>query len=207
MKKVIKSRIFLVIITTIVVASISVYAATTYKASEVLYTSSDGSSMTVNDALNELYNEKIEDETKYYLYKSGNVYSDITGGWKKGYQSQYNTLTFNSDRMTFVATGGSYSSNLTTTNKIDLTDYSKIYFEVDDYNINTGIMTNPDSISLQRVDYGYTLSLSRGINNSKKLDNGHYLIEVSITYLSGEYYVALDAYSKTVNVYEVYMQK
>ena len=57
MKKVIKSRIFLVIITTIVVASISVYAATTYKASEVLYTSSDGTSMTVNDALNELYNK------------------------------------------------------------------------------------------------------------------------------------------------------
>ena len=56
MKKIIKSRIFLIIITTIIVTSISVYAATTYKATDVVYNASDGSSMNVNDALNELYN-------------------------------------------------------------------------------------------------------------------------------------------------------
>ena len=59
MKKIIKSRIFLVIITTIIVASASVYAATTYKATDVVYNASDGSSMSVNDALNELYENKI----------------------------------------------------------------------------------------------------------------------------------------------------
>ena len=58
MKKLIKSRIFLVIITTIIVASVSVYAATTYKASDVIYNSSNGTSMNVSDALNELYNDK-----------------------------------------------------------------------------------------------------------------------------------------------------
>ncbi len=57
MKKVIKSRIFLVIIITIIVTSVSVYAATTYKATDVVYKASDGTSMNVNEALNELYDK------------------------------------------------------------------------------------------------------------------------------------------------------
>ena len=80
MKKVIKSRIFLVIITTIIVASISVYAATTYNATDVLYTASDGTSMTVNDALNELYN-KSGGKGYYYYYENGTAiyYNPVTG--------------------------------------------------------------------------------------------------------------------------------
>ena len=56
MKKIIKSRIFLVIITMIICISGTLYAATTYKATDVMYNASDGTSMNVNDALNELYN-------------------------------------------------------------------------------------------------------------------------------------------------------
>ena len=58
MKRVIKSRIFLVIITMIICISGALYAANNYKASDVLYTSSDGTSMTVDDALNDLYDKK-----------------------------------------------------------------------------------------------------------------------------------------------------
>ena len=94
---------------------------------------------------------ELEDETKYYLYKVGDVYSDITGGWRKKFQSQYSTLTLNSNRLIFVVHGGNYASNLT--------DYSKICFEVDNYNINVGTMTTLDSMLLQRNDYGYTTSL------------------------------------------------
>ena len=82
MKKVIKSKIFLIVITTIVVASISVCAATTYKASDVVYNASDGTSMTVNDALNELYN------------KSNNTgYPDITMYLDSGYVAASNCAT------------------------------------------------------------------------------------------------------------------
>ena len=56
MKKIIKSRIFLIVILCIISCSIGVYAATTYKATDVVYNASDGTSMNVNDALNELYN-------------------------------------------------------------------------------------------------------------------------------------------------------
>ena len=56
MKKIIKSRLFIVVITTIIVASGTLYAANKYQASEVVYNKKDGTSTNVNDALNELYN-------------------------------------------------------------------------------------------------------------------------------------------------------
>ena len=87
---------------------------------------------------------ELEDEIKYYLYKVGDVYSDITRGWRKEFQSQYSTLTLNSNHLIFVAHGGNYASNLITSRKVNLTDYSKIYFEVDNYNINVGTMTTLD---------------------------------------------------------------
>ena len=71
MKKVIKSRIFLIIICGIVFISIGAYAATTYKAREVLYTSSDGTSMNVEDALNELYTKTDNEITsKQFTFTS-----------------------------------------------------------------------------------------------------------------------------------------
>ena len=80
MKKVIKSRIFLVIITMIICISGTLYAATKYYASDVIYNSSDGSTMTVSDALNELYN-KSGDKGYYYFYKDGTAiyYNPVTG--------------------------------------------------------------------------------------------------------------------------------
>ena len=56
MKKIIKNKIILIVILCIISCSIGVYAATTYKASDVVYKASDGTSMNVNDALNDLYN-------------------------------------------------------------------------------------------------------------------------------------------------------
>ena len=82
MKKVIKNRMFLVIIITIIVTSVSVYAATTYKATDVIYKASDGTSMNVNDALNELYN------------KSNNTgYPNITMYLDSGYVAAANCAT------------------------------------------------------------------------------------------------------------------
>ena len=58
MKKLIRSRIFLVIICGIVFTSIGAYAATTYKASDVVYNASGGTETNVENALNDIYNIK-----------------------------------------------------------------------------------------------------------------------------------------------------
>ena len=55
MKKIIKSRLFIVIITTIIVASGTLYAANKYQASEVVYKASDGTTTDVNTALDNIY--------------------------------------------------------------------------------------------------------------------------------------------------------
>ena len=75
MKKVIKSRIFIFLMTAIIFTSIGAYAATTYNATDVLYTSSDGTSMTVNDALNELY----ENNKEYYVNGLVAYYNPVSG--------------------------------------------------------------------------------------------------------------------------------
>ncbi len=56
MKKIIKNKIILIVILCIISCGIGVYAATTYKATDVIYNASDGTSMNVSEALNELYN-------------------------------------------------------------------------------------------------------------------------------------------------------
>ena len=58
MKKIMKSRIFLVIITMIICISGTLYAATTYKASDVSYTPNGGTEITVESALNDIYQIK-----------------------------------------------------------------------------------------------------------------------------------------------------
>ena len=70
MKKIIKSRIFLVIITMIICISGTLYAASTYKASDVVYNASDGTSTNVESALNDLYNNQNSlKQIKVYGYK------------------------------------------------------------------------------------------------------------------------------------------
>ena len=76
MKKVIKSRIFLVIICGIIFTSVGAYAAVTYKATDVLYTSSDGTSMTVNDALDDLYENSNKE---YYVNGLVAYYNPVSG--------------------------------------------------------------------------------------------------------------------------------
>ena len=57
MKKIIKSRAFLILICGLIFTGLGVYAATTYKASDVVYNASDGTSMNVEDVLNNLYDK------------------------------------------------------------------------------------------------------------------------------------------------------
>ena len=82
MKKVMKSRIILIVILCIISCGIGVYAANTYKATDVIYNARDGTSMNVNDALNELYNKKTIADINYeivsfYVWNNGTTsYSD-----------------------------------------------------------------------------------------------------------------------------------
>ena len=79
MKKIIKSRLFIVIITTIIVASGTLYAANKYQASEVIYNASDGTTTDVNTALNDLYT-KISSSADLQIKYLGTKYLSTTSG-------------------------------------------------------------------------------------------------------------------------------
>ena len=82
MKKVIKSRIFLVIITMIICISGTLYAANTYKASDVVYNTSDGTSKNVSEVLNELY-DKSNKNSDLELIDDAMVSKGVTPSSKK----------------------------------------------------------------------------------------------------------------------------
>ncbi len=83
MKKIIKSRIFLVIITMIICISGTLYAASTYKASDVVYNASDGTSTNVESALNDLYNKTKEYSNNFFPFNVNYVYNNYIGSTNK----------------------------------------------------------------------------------------------------------------------------
>ena len=112
MKKIIKSRIFLVIITMIICISGTLYAANTYKASDVIYNASDGTSMNVNDALNNIYQiTKLGDATADNILKGKTAVVQgklITG---TGSDNKLNPVTIIVDLLSWTG-GGSGSGSI-----------------------------------------------------------------------------------------------
>ena len=84
MKKILKSKIFIVIITTIIVASGTLYASNIYKSEEILYNTSDGKSMSVSEALNDLYTNR--NNSGYKVYEFSRKLATV-GGTHKTYKS------------------------------------------------------------------------------------------------------------------------
>ena len=106
MKKIMKSKIFLIVILCIISCSIGVYAATTYKASDVVYNASDGTSMNVNDALNDIYQIKtLGDATE----------SDIISGKKAVVQGKLITGTLNkfNNVLETISNSSTYATSVT----------------------------------------------------------------------------------------------
>ena len=138
MKKVIKSRIFLVIITIIICISGTLYAATTYKASDVVYNASDGTSMNVEDALNELYNKSnntgYPDITMYLdsgYVAASNCSDSITIDIPDGYN--YLTVTINYPSIDTIKMDGTI---ITSGEKYNVSEKEKTLISVSQ--INTG---------------------------------------------------------------------
>ena len=73
MKKLLKNKIFLMMLLCIISCGIGVYAANTYKATDVVYNASDGTSMNVNDALNDLYKNNTDNLTLIGTYTGSNT--------------------------------------------------------------------------------------------------------------------------------------
>ena len=114
MKKIKKRRIFIFILTAIMFTSIGVYAATTYKATDVVYNASNGTSMSVNEALNELYNLKINSDVNYEivsLYVGNNGTTSYSSSFELDSTKSYILLPYFAIRTDTVTYPSISSSN------------------------------------------------------------------------------------------------
>ncbi len=79
-----KVKLIVCIIIMILISGVSVYATYNYLAKDINYVKSNGENISVQDALDELYNKKRDLETSVMGYISVN--SDLNGGWYRPYQ-------------------------------------------------------------------------------------------------------------------------
>ena len=136
MKKIIKNRLFIALITTIIVASGTLYAANKYQASEVVYNKKNGTTTDVNTALNDIYNiTKLGDATSEDIAKGKTAV--VQGKLVTGQGSLSSDDTFIAKNYN----GSWLARNSSQTYKYDLSnDFSKISYvsmfctNADDYN-------------------------------------------------------------------------
>ena len=163
MKKVIKSRIFLIVILCIISCSIGVYAATIYKASDVVYNASDGTSMNVNDALNDLYNNR-DKLTNFNLTQIATASTGISGSADKVFLTK--TLEKGKYFILFSAATTEYSalSNVTGCSSITKIDRISVWYEANTHKAGRGssaaeiyicIVENSSTITVSEyMEYG-----------------------------------------------------
>ena len=162
MKKIIKSRIFLIVILCIISCGIGVYAATTYKASDVLYSASDGTSMNVNDALNELY-DKSKIATSYneiVIELDGLAYG------LEYYVSQTSNSAISGSKISIKKSGATITNTSSYGSTIYAVGLGRYYVKANGLNINSiyarKVLSNSDtdSFSFNKIVLNITLTAS-----------------------------------------------
>lgn len=82
----------------------------------------------INEILEE-NQENNEDEEKMYIFKNGNQYTDITGGWIScAYYSTAPTLSITDKLLIKYETQGTRGGGTVTKNKVDVTNFNKLCF-------------------------------------------------------------------------------
>ena len=155
MKKIIKNKIILIVILCIISCGIGVYAATTYKASDVVYNASDGTSINVNDALNELYN-KTKGNGYYFSYKNGTaIYYNPVSGTKCNASEAVSTTGTKTGCMKWYAFNDDSESS--TVNMIL------------DHNTTAGIAWNSNNKNVAYIDSNLKSEVDKLVSESKCL--------------------------------------
>lgn len=149
----------------------------------------------------------IDLKGRYYIYKEGNIYSDITGGWQKTYGSSTGTITEESNYLGLKSTS---ICDFTTKNIIDFKGYSQLYIEYQiEGSINNTCMavanTTNTSFQVTRSDALGTPIVINTKYRYKTLENGHYLVNIKLGN-TNKGYITIEPNSNTVKVTSIYLR-
>lgn len=126
----------------------------------------------------------VDKPFRQYLYRDGNEYTSITGGWRLGATSG-GTVTKASDHINYTTTTSKYASNVTT-DEIDITNFSTFGATIYTNSFSSGALVSMRICSNADGDGGNVLS---GSNLS--ISSGEKTYTISVASVSGEYYVSV----------------
>lgn len=140
---------------------------------------------------------------KKYLYNRGNQCTDLTGGWAVRYNTGYESLSYNSDHLSFKSANGNNAGGLSTKKAIDFSGYSRLYLLVGGKSApGFGVTTNPGYRNDQ-MNNGYGIIYGA---RTTAISSGLYLMEIDIEDINCSGYPDIVCYVDTKSVYEVYMR-
>lgn len=137
------------------------------------------------------------------LYDSGNQYEEYTGGWEVNKNVTISGTTNSTSKVTFASGYMQIKSPsaVSTVNKIDITNYSTLCFDVDvvssDDGDRFGVFSNYGELGT---------SSSKYIVNCQSDKTGRQTIRLDISSVRGSYYVIIATYSETRKIYKVWME-
>lgn len=158
---------------------------------------------TWNDKDAKIYQDEKWKDWVFYLYKSGNQYESITGGWRKIYTSANGwwyegSVSFTDAGIVLNNTAAQMQSAAITSKKINLTNVDRVLVN---HTKDRGSMAMRLYIT---SDTAYTDSPAAG---GAMAESG--IIDVPVSSLSGDYYIKVEMVSNTESgqhtVKEVYL--
>lgn len=132
---------------------------------------------------------------RFYLYKYGNEYIDITGGWN-GYKSQENGRFQKNDNnmLLYYSTSGSSATDLQTNNAIDMDKYKKMVIKYKKDNI------------CQNSEYTFLAIYinDKWITGIERKENGEYTDSIDIS-TEKEGIIKIANFDSYDYIYEIYL--
>ena len=149
---------------------------------------------------------KVEMSFELWLYKDGNPYSDITGGWQCWVASPGGTSELLDTSIHIASSANNQAQETSTKVKIDLANFSNVKAEVQ---IAAQMMAQFCELGL-RICNDVNTSTSTDpylVRKEVATDIGTHIITVDISDLNGEYYIVLEGYYVgSAYIYKVWLE-
>lgn len=153
-------------------------------------------------------------DNSFYIYKLGNEFTGITGGFIAGFTYGNGSITKQSDRLSLSVSGNPTDNafrNYETSNKIDLTNFSRIVIEWENINpYSTDASISKLFVSLTKGASGAPAAQTISEYNTF----GKMVDALDVSNFNGTYYIAISAVDGnptpnnpvSLNVYKIWCE-
>ena len=164
-------------------------------------------------AIDSTGNIKVSDTIKaktldaLYLYKDGNKYENITGGWQltKDYNSGSDITSYNY-MLIYSPEVNNRGSAISTKNAVNLTGYSKLKMLVNQKSTGTYNYFRIGAKSTPITDVTYHAFSSSDTSKEFRNNADNIVIELDISNLNGNYYIGTDCASTRVEIHSIWLE-